>query len=397
MKKDLYNSNQRLKAIIKRIDDSKDSNKKVILQFVDNCFAKGLGAGRVLCLLSRLKRLSSMLGKEFEKANKEDIMRLVQKLEMSNYAESTKAGYKSCLKQFYKWLRGDDKNYPQEVEWIKERRKNGNHKLPEELLTEEDVKKMIEAADHPRDKALVAVLYESGCRIAELLSLSIKNVSFDKYGAKLMVDGKTGMRRVRIVSSTPALATWFDSHPFKEYLGASLWLGIGTRNKNKGLRYDAIKRLLERIAEKAGIKKKVNPHAFRHARATHLANHLTEAQMKEYFGWVRNSDMASIYIHLSGRDTDKALLELYGLKKEGKEEMVLKPKVCSRCKTSNSPTSDFCRKCGQVLSPETIIDVDEKTKEWNGLMTSLMKDKETRDAIIKGINKLRLQEKVMCS
>lgn len=40
-----------------------------------------------------------------------------------------------------------------------------------------------------------------------------------------------------------------------------------------------LKQRLRRIAKRAGIKKKVNPHSFRHARATFLANLLTEAQM----------------------------------------------------------------------------------------------------------------------
>jgi integrase/recombinase XerD len=59
-----------------------------------------------------------------------------------------------------------------------------------ELLTEEAVKGLAEAAGNPRDRALVLVLYESGCRAGEILSLSIKNVQFDEYGAQLIVSGK---------------------------------------------------------------------------------------------------------------------------------------------------------------------------------------------------------------
>ncbi len=68
----------------------------------------------------------------------------------------------------------------------------------------------------------------------------------------------------------------------------------------------------KRIAEKAGIKKRIHPHLFRHSRSTHLAKHLTEAQMKQYLGWVQGSDMAAIYVHLSGRDVDDALLRCTG-------------------------------------------------------------------------------------
>ena len=70
-------------------------------------------------------------------------------------------------------------------------------KLPEELLTEEEIQKMISSCANLRDRALVSVLYESGCRIGEIGNLRIKDVLFDEYGAKIDVLGKTGARRVR--------------------------------------------------------------------------------------------------------------------------------------------------------------------------------------------------------
>ncbi|KXA90543.1 hypothetical protein AKJ40_01415 [candidate division MSBL1 archaeon SCGC-AAA259M10] len=52
--------------------------------------------------------------------------------------------------------------------------------------------------------------------------------------------------------------------------------------------------MLNRVAEKADIDKPVNPHHFRHSRATFLANRLTESQMCEWFGWVQGSDRPSV-------------------------------------------------------------------------------------------------------
>ena len=58
-------------------------------------------------------------------------------------------------------------------------------KLPGQdgLLTEDDIKKLVEATDHPRNKALISLLYESGCRVGEIASLQINNVAFDEKGA----------------------------------------------------------------------------------------------------------------------------------------------------------------------------------------------------------------------
>jgi integrase len=141
---------------------------------------------------------------------------------------------------------------------------------------------MVEKADNNRDKAFVLVLYESGCRIGELLSLKIRNIQPTEHGIALTVKGKTGQRRVLIISSAPALASWLNLHPYRNNPDSLVWLGIGNRNKNDSLRYPAVCMLLRKLAEKSGVKKGVNPHAFRHARATHLANRLTEAQMKQF-------------------------------------------------------------------------------------------------------------------
>ena len=46
-----------------------------------------------------------------------------------------------------------------------------------------------------------------------------------------------------------------------------------------------------------------------------MANHLTEAQMNEYFEWVQDSGMPCIYVHLSGRDIDDAVLKANGIVK----------------------------------------------------------------------------------
>ena len=81
------------------------------------------------------------------------------------------------------------------VKDIKTTMKNNRKKLPEELLTRTEIKKMVEASDHPRDKAMISLLYEGGLRIGELASLKIKNVVFDDYGAVIKVKGKTGERR----------------------------------------------------------------------------------------------------------------------------------------------------------------------------------------------------------
>jgi len=82
--------------------------------------------------------------------------------------------------------------------------------------------------------------------------------------------------------------------------------------------------------------------------------------MKEFFGWDRASDMAAVYVHLSGRDVDNAILGVYGLK-EAKESQqpLIKIEPCPRCKEPNSPESLFCIKCGLPLKEKSTLALDK--------------------------------------
>lgn len=388
---DIHNYQGRLELVLKRIKESpiSENNKKTIIRFHDNCFSEGLSTARVVRYLYDLIKIENWLGKDFEHAGMEDIKALVCIIEKTSYAEHTKRDLKIILKKFYRWLRGTEE-YPPEVRWIKTNIKRNKNKLPEDMLTEDEIEKLINAAEHPRDRALVAVLYESGCRIGELASLKLKNINFDEYGAQLLVNGKTGARRIRIISSVPYLSEWINRHPLKNDPEAPIW--INRINENKAIEYAAIKNILLCLKKKAGIKKKVNPHNFRHSRASYLANHLTEAQMNQYFGWVQGSNMPAIYIHISGRDVDPAILRLYGIKnREEKRESKLKPKLCPRCEQTNPFTNKFCSRCGMPLDKETIIEVvekDMKRKQMDNILDEMLRDQRFREMFMEKIKEV---------
>lgn len=362
-----------------------NQNKELISRFAQDCVAQGIGAPRVAKYLFELRKLGEWLKKDLDAATREDLTKLLAELEMSAYAELSKYGFKIALKKFYKWLNGGE-SYPEVIKWLHPRIKKNRILLPEELLSEEDVKKLIDAADHPRDRAFVATLYETGARIGDLLYTKLKSIEFDQYGALLTLKGKTGMRRVRAISSVPYLMDWINHHPRKDDPEAFLWT---TRDYRFGeITYNRIRLLLLNLRKRARIKKKVNPHNFRHSRATYLANHLTESQMKEYLGWVQSSKMAAVYVHLSGRDVDSALLKLHGLEPNevGQANNGFQLKSCSRCREKNSPTTKFCAKCGLVIDEDTrmkIVHSELERKNADTLLDDMLSDEAFRLLFVK--------------
>lgn len=390
---DAHGYKRRFELVIRGIkkSDLPDTTKRLLIDFSDYCIAEGLAIPTTVKHLFCLQNVARWAKKSLKKADKKEIIRIIGVLEKSHYSAEVKHATKVSMKKFYKWLNGGEE-YPENVRWIKSSQKS-KVKLPEELLTKEDVEKMINAAEYTRDKAIISILYESGCRAGELLSMRINSVEFDKLGVKIMLNGKTGMRRVRLVASVGYLATLFENHPFRDNPRAPFWIGLSTSNKNQQIDYSDVGRLIRKLAKKAGIKKRVHAHLFRHSRATFLANHLTEAQMNQYFGWVQGSDMPSVYVHLSGKDVDGPILQLHGLdneEKKEKDEFTLKK--CYRCEKMNPPTGKFCLKCGALLDIKTAIGVEKKRNKVDDFMTSmvrdLLKDPEIRNIIIKKAKKM---------
>ena len=189
-----------------------ERNCELILEFERKLLSEGLTSVRVEKYIEKLRKIGEALGKDFDKVTKRDIEDFVYRVERSDYSPWIKHDYKVVLKRFYKWLKGGDEEYPEEVKWIKTTLKAKDELLPEDLLTEDEVMKLIEACTNPRDKAFIITLYESGARIGEVGSMRIRDVSFEGSYARLMLSGKTGSRRVIVVAAVPYLQTWIQNH-----------------------------------------------------------------------------------------------------------------------------------------------------------------------------------------
>ena len=356
----LYDHDYRLKNVKRRVQElNEEGNSDLILKYLEKLFAQGLSKPRVVKYANHLKKMSERMGKNFLEVDEDDIIRFLSQLEQSGFSEHTKKDYKVVLKRFFQHL-GKQELVKDVVTTLRNNRK----KLPDEILTEFEVEKLIMAADHPRDKAMIGLLYEGGLRVGELASLRMKNVEFDDHGVVIKVRGKTGERRVRIVAFASLLAKWMEMHPRRDDKEARLWVNLSTNYKKEGIRYEGIAQNIKRIAQKAGVKKSINLHLFRHSRATHLASKLTEAEMNVYFGWVQGSDMPATYVHLSGRDVDDKILQIHGLKpRDENKKDELRPIECPRCKYINSPINRYCGRCGTVLDEEERLKIELQSNQ----------------------------------
>lgn len=335
--------------------------------------------------------LSKFLSLEWENATKKDIDNIVVKI-MHRYADDTgqeshtTRDLKKVLKIFFRWLKLGSRNFnevgnPAEIRDV--RLRNVKDRISrEDLLTESDISQLLKSCrENQRDRAFIHVHAEAGTRPGEILNLKIKHVLFDKNGAIIKVDGKTGSRQIRLIESVPNLSTWINMHAQKENPDAPLWPNYD-KSAAPYLTYSAANKMLERRATSVGITKKINLKLFRHSRATFLANVLTEPQMRERHGWTKDSKMPSRYVHLINADVDKAMLKHYGIEKNYDITESRAPKTCYICQMPNSFDSKLCSRCGKPLDTQTAIDADSQREEEMKKLVESDSIKEKRITIL---------------
>ena len=329
--------------------------------------------GRALATRSRLvktiSRFALFIDKPLKNTTKDDIVKWLESLKHYRTGISLKDSsvnqYIASIKLFFKWLNGDEE-YPECVKWLKVR----NHKNHEimEVLSPDDVKQMAGCCDNQRDRALIMTLFDSAGRIDEILNICIKDVEIDRFGAILMITGKTGVRRIRVIDAVPDIQLWLSMHPEKDNPDAVLWM----TNRRGPMKYTTAHVICKKVGKRAGIKIKVHPHLFRHSRLTLLARHLTDAELRVFAGWEAGSAQARTYIHMSGADIDDKMLTIGGVKKEDMKavtETATTPKDCPRCKTRNPPSAKYCYQCSMALDTETAMEMDQMR---SNAMTLLM-------------------------
>ncbi|MBI1742889.1 site-specific integrase [Candidatus Acetothermia bacterium] len=403
---DIHNYDRRYESQKRRLTESDVSqrNKQLILEFDRQAVMEQLSLPRRIKLMNSLYNLATVyLKKDFDQATKEDIKQVMLEIESrQDYSPWTKVSYRAVLKKFYKWLVFGDEyrdklEYPPIVSWIRTNMKKKDQPKVQasDILTEEEVARLIRASEHPRDKAFIAITYELGARIGEVGKLQVKSITKDKYSYLVDVNGKTGQRTPRIVFSAPYITAWLNEHPHKDDLEAPLWVLAGRREKVRA-RYGSLRAMVLRLAKAAKIQKRMYPHLFRHTRVTHvLINRLmSEAQAKVYFGWAPSSRMLADYQHLVSRDVNDTILVMYGIRKDEETEKVLQPKQCSMCQTINSSDAMFCQKCAQVLDLKAAIALDEKRKQYDERIASFLKDKDAQVFFAKKARELGLWEKL---
>jgi integrase/recombinase XerD len=336
-----------------------EDDAQLIREFVAEISAtRHISSGRAFKLHYTLVNLREYLG-PYRQNTIADIYTAIDRVRNAKmqdgsprYKQNSISDFVRFLKRFYLWMCENQYTMVEEKKILKIQPPSYDTmtKTPEMLLSEEEVKAMIEACMNSRDRAILATLYEGGLRIGEIANLRWKDVKFTDWNATITTSFKTGKSRtVPLVMARAYLASWRNDYP----LDVSLESFVFLTNKKAPLGYAGVAKQLRIIAGRAGITKHITPHIFRHTRATHLIRQgYGEAIVKKLLWGNLNSKMFSTYLHLVDGDVERVVAEKAGVAPKEQRSKILEARQCPRCFTVNGPTLAFCGTCGCELTEE---------------------------------------------
>lgn len=389
---------------VKNSDKISQENKKLILNYYNEKIASGGIKPRSMHYkLKILSRLGEAINKNFKDLTKEELIQFFNELTpqdkvmrkgdkeyrtpIREYSEMSLWLYKQSIKAFWRWLFENDGTVakdrfgsPPQVSWIKGSLTKVKNKYPKEVLTREEVQKMIKSCKNLRDKAIIALLFETGTRASELLGMRKKEIYLNTDYAEFKVDGKTGERQVMAVKSYPYLKQWIDFvETHKEMVNPEhnefIWLTfpkVGTKNnkfihRSTLLTTGGLAALIKRAGQKAGIQKRVWTHGFRHSSATDFAKQgYTEVEMRTKYGWAPTSQIPANYTHYKYDDLKNKILHRNGKTTEAPQidaEMI-PIRECPFCSYENPFENEYCGKCAKPLNEKLIKDSEKTMKAY---------------------------------
>ncbi|MDP3990636.1 MAG: site-specific integrase [archaeon] len=283
---------------------------ELIKRFANDCLIgktvlkrakKKISNGRVLKYVQTLKQLAHWLGADFETATQDQMESLIRRIEANQLYYPDKWGnvrlrkyrswslhdFKVTLKKFYKWLLGNNEEYPAIVKWIDTNVEDVE--IP--AISLQEVERLVDFSPTVRTKALFAMLFETGARAEEMLNIRLRNLEDrGNYFSVRIEVSKTYPRTIVVYRAAKYLREWLSQHPGRYEQDTPLFV----------MKYSTMLNVVAKYSKKI-IGRRISPHVLRHSCATWLASKgVGRYELCKWMGWTMSSDMPDRYIDRTG-------------------------------------------------------------------------------------------------
>ena len=167
-------------------------------------------------------------------------------------------------------------------------------RLPE-VLSKDEVKKLIDSCDNNKSRLIVSMLYSSGLRVSELVNLKVDDLNFQEKTGWVRL-GKGNKDRIFTISEALAgeLGEYLQGREHKFVF-----------SKEKPLTTRNIQKIMYGLRKRSGIHKKITPHTLRHSYATHLLEQGTDIRTIQVLLGHSSLNTTSLYTHISSDQIKK--------------------------------------------------------------------------------------------
>lgn len=266
---------------------------------------RGLSKNSILNYTNDIKSLINFINEKKLKITPKECNNDIIKEFLYNTSPNVKSSSQSRrisgLKSFFNFLMFEKKIKISPIENI-ESPKIGRT-LPETLSIKE-IEMLIESIDlthpqGPRNRAIIETLYGSGLRVSELINLKISDLYFDED--LILINGKGNKQRLVPMGnmSKKQIKIYISDHRKTKDIKYrdTLFLNRNGRNISRVMIFN----IVNELAKKNNIKKKISPHTFRHSFATHILENGADLRTIQQMMGHENITTTEIYMHLDSK------------------------------------------------------------------------------------------------
>lgn len=261
---------------------------------------RGLSQNTLAAYRRDLKALAGALGKPLLDATEADLIGAVAGRFQQGYKTRSSARWLSCVRGFYRHMAGNGRLEADPAAHLEA------PKLPRSLpgtLSETEVRSLLLAPDLDtprglRDRAMLELLYASGLRISELVSLRTSSVNLRQGVVRVLGKGS----KERLVPMGQEAQRWlvrFLDEGRGELLGERSSEVLFPSSRARQMTRQTFWHAVKRYALKAGIARSISPHTLRHAFATHLLNHGADLRAVQMMLGHADLSTTQIYTHVA--------------------------------------------------------------------------------------------------
>jgi integrase/recombinase XerD len=285
--------------------------EKLIELFLDSAWAeRGLSQNTLQGYRYDLLQLAShqhSRGGDLLAASREDLLNFLASRVQQGKSPRSLSRYLSGFRQFYRWALREGRVKKDPSALIESPRLGRG--LPK-ALSEQQVVDLLESPDVDtplglRDRAMLELMYATGLRVSELVSLEFAHLKINQGVIRVMGKGN----KERLVPLGEEALSWLQRYLAggrPELIGKLECPKVFVTTRKAGMTRQAFWYAIKRYALAASIDQQVSPHMLRHSFATHLLNHGADLRVVQLL--LGHSDLSTtqIYTHIA-REGLKAL------------------------------------------------------------------------------------------